>query len=112
MCNRKAEWLKFIKRAQRVYELLVSHSEQGTARHQPAEHALQDSLNPIGKSKSALSWFTARRQTEAVVVIGEERALERKTYGVRTHSSRIHPLLIHVSCLTEWINGKEDGTMA
>lgn len=28
-----------------------------------------------------------------------------ETYGVRTHSSRIHPPVIHVSCLTEWING-------
>lgn len=47
-----------------------------------------------------------------MVVVGEERAWQRKTYGERTHSSRIHPLLIHVSCLTEWINGREEGTMA
>lgn len=42
------------------------------------------------------------------MVAGWERTLERKTYGVRTHSSRIHPLFTHVSRLTEWINGKED----
>lgn len=42
----------------------------------------------------------------------KRRPRKRKTYGMRTHSSRIHPLLIHVSCLTEWINETEDGTMA
>lgn len=47
---------------------------------------------------SALLWHAMRRHRR-------ERIWESSTYGVRTHSSRIHLLLIHVSCLTEWING-------
>lgn len=74
-------------------------------------------------AKSSVSVKVLRRASpmkelvHPLVVCGQiaggerRRPSERKTYGVRTHSSRIHPLLIHVSCLTEWINGMGwDGT--